>query len=198
MRHLRSTLTTLLLITVPLLALNWVSNLPKPEPTIPDSMKSAGFHGVDGALLEQELSKDSKLKFGGAAAVIACPSTMLVSERVSGLCGYCKVTDVEVYPSWLPEFSMRLDAADFDYRSFYEDFIHRRFFMRTLSFDKPFREKSADGWQESAGRWFTCRDDRELDVNAYIDVKWKQGDVSYEIGPYASLGEIRRQGFVSP
>lgn len=198
MRNLKSIIITLLVISVPLLALNWVSNLPKPEPEIPQSMKAQGFHGVDGAKFEQNLKKDSKLSFAGKTAIVACPKTMLLSDTTPALCGYCKFDDVEIYPSWLPEFSMRLDAEDFDYRSFYDDALHTRFFMKTNGFSEVFADYASEGWQESSGRWFSCRNDQELDVNAYIEVLWSAGQLSYQIGDYEALGIVRKQGFTSP
>ena len=198
MRNLKSIIITILVISVPLLGLNWYSNLPKPEPQIPQSMKAEGFHGVDGFTFEQTLAKDSKLSFGGKKAIVACPKTMLLSDEVPALCGYCKFDDFEIYPSWLPEFSMRLDVEDFDYRSFYDDALHTRFFMKTNGYSEVFADYAADGWQESAGRWFSCRNDEELDVNAYIEVVWNSGQLDYRIGDYEALGVVRKQGFTSP
>ena len=198
MRNVKSIIITLLVISVPLLALNWFSNLPKPEPEIPATMKSQGFHGVDGASFEQTLMKDPRLSFGGEPALVACPKTMLLSETSSALCGYCKVSDVEIYPSWLPEFSMRLDVEDFDYRSFYEDALHTRFFMKTNTHSQPFSSRTKDGWREGLGRWFSCRNDQQLDVNAYVEVLWNSEKLDYTIGNYDALGVVRKQGFSSP
>jgi hypothetical protein len=195
-RHLRPLLLTLCLIVVPLAALNWFSNLPKPEPEIPIALKTAGFHGIDGEAFERELSKDSRLRFNGATAVIACPSTLIVSETTVGLCGYCKVSDFVIYPSWLPGFTMKLETADFDYRSFYSDALHDRFFMRTHNFEDMF--SSNPRWNAAKGRWFSCRDSSELDVNAYIEVSYENGKPTYVIGEYLPLGQVRKQGFVSP
>ena len=59
MQNIRSLVITLLAITVPFIALNIVSNLPKAEPAIPTIMKSART-----ILLGQCDSKDSlALKF---------------------------------------------------------------------------------------------------------------------------------------
>ncbi|MCF8535940.1 MAG: hypothetical protein K9G66_03530 [Rhodoluna sp.] len=198
MQNIRALVITLLAISVPLLALNIVSNLPKAEPAIPATMKSAGFHGVDGVALERKLMNDSRLRFTGQPAIIACPKTLLMSDDVSGLCGYCKVSDFKVYPSWLDGFTMKLETADFDYRNFYVDQLHGRYVQRTNSSAELFDSFAADGWRESSGRWFTCRNQDELDVNAYIDVFWAAGELSYEIGAYEPLGPVRQQGFVSP
>ena len=123
---------------------------------------------------------------------------MLISDDVSGLCGYCKVSDFKVYPSWLDGFTMKLETADFDYRNFYVDQLHGRYIQRTNSSAELFDSYAADGWRESSGRWFTCRNQDELDVNAYIDVYWAAGKLSYQIGDYEPLGPVRQQGFVSP
>lgn len=197
MKHLRSLITTILLISLPLVALSWVSNLPKPAPEISQAIRDLGFESVDGVQLEQVLAKDSSLQFEGEAAVIACPKVLLTAADKPALCGYCKPSDFEVYPRWFDGFSAPIQVADFDYRHFYEDSLHKRFVMLTNSSQDLFSQESAQGWRESMGRWFTCRNDEELDVNAYVEVYSDDGQVSYKVGNYDALGVVREQGYAS-
>ncbi len=197
MKHLRPLIITIVLICLPLVALNWFSNLPKPPPTISQEIRNLGFEAVDGVQLEQTLSRETSLKFGGEQAVIACPKVLLTSKVQPGLCGYCKVNDVEIYPRWIEGFSAPIAVQDFDYRYFYDDSLHKRFVMLTNGSERLFREKSSAGWRESLGRWFTCRNDDELDVNAYIEIYSDGGKIHYQIGDYEALGSIRYQGYAN-
>jgi hypothetical protein len=196
-KHLRPLITTLLLISLPLVALSWVSNIPKSAPEISQDIRDLGFESVDGVQLEQTLAKDSNLQFGGEPAVVACPKVLLTTKDKPGLCGYCKPTDSEVYPRWFEGFSAPIQVADFDYRHFYEDSLHKRVVMLTNGSQDIFSEQSANGWRESLGRWFTCRNDDELDVNAYVEVYSDNGRVEYKIGNYDALGLVREQGYAS-
>ena len=197
MKHLRPLITTILLISLPLVALSWVSNLPKPAPQISQAIRDLGFESVDGVQLEQVLAKDPRLQFGGEPAVIACPKVLLTAADKPALCGYCKPSDFEVYPRWFDGFSAPIQVADFDYRHFYDDSLHKRFVMLTNSSQDLFSQVSAQGWRESMGRWFTCRNDDELDVNAYVEVYSDDGQVSYKVGNYDALGVVREQGYAS-
>ena len=197
MKHLRSLLTTLLLISLPLVALSLVSNIPKPAPEISQEIRDLGFESVDGVQLEQTLAKVSSLQFGGKPAVIACPKVLLTAKNKPGLCGYCKPSDFEVYPRWFDGFSTPIQVADFDYRYVYEDSLHKRFVMLTNGSQDLFNQQSPNGWRESLGRWFTCRNDDELDVNAYVEVYSDDGKIDYKVGTYDALGLVREQGYAS-
>jgi hypothetical protein len=197
LKHLRPLLTTLLLISLPLVALSWVSNIPKSTPEISQAIRNLGFESVDGVQLEQRLAKDPTLQFGGKPAVIACPKVLLTAKDKPGLCGYCKPGDFKVYPRWFDGFSTPIQVADFDYRHFYEDSLHKRFVMLTNGSQDLFSEQAANGWRESLGRWFTCRNDDELDVNAYVEVYSDDGKIDYKVGTYDALGLVREQGYAS-
>jgi len=196
-KHLRPLLVTILLITLPLAALSWVSNIPKPAPAISQEIRDLGFDSVDGVQVEQILAEDPSLQFGGVPAVIACPKVLLTAENNPGLCGYCKASDFEVYPRWFEGFSAPIQVADFDYRHFYEDSLHKRYVMLTNGSEQLFREQEANGWRDSLGRWFTCRNDDELDVNAYVEIYSSNGQIDYKIGDYDALGMIREQGYAN-
>ena len=196
MKNVKSILLAIAFIAIPLVAMNWAANLPAPDPAIPETYKAAGFQGINGAEFEKKLAGDSRLRFAGETAVIACPSTMLVSQTTSALCGYCKVSDFDIYPSWLPGFTMKIEPAQFDYRYFYRDSLRDRFFMLTHNFSDRFL--ASPHWKESKGRWFGCKNSSELDVNAYIEIHIRDGEPRYEIGEYNSLGLVRKQGAVSP
>jgi hypothetical protein len=196
-KHLRPLLTTMLLISLPLVALSWVSSIPKPAPAISDEIRALGFESIDGVQLEQKLAKDSSLHFGGEPAIIACPKVLLTANDKPGLCGYCKPTDFEAYPRWFEGFSKPIQVADFDYRHIYEDSLHKRFVMLTNGSEQLFREQSANGWRESLGRWFTCRNENGLDVNAYVEIYSENGKLDYKIGNYDALGLVREQGYAN-
>jgi hypothetical protein len=198
-KFLKPLLSLALAIFLPLAALVWYSNLPEPEPEIPASLKAQGVHGLLGERIEEVLLADKTLKLAGQDLVFACPTTLLASIDQPGLCGYCKVSDVVVYPSWQPGFTERLKPADFDFRSFYDDVLHKRYIMKTHTADKIFESAESNGWQASKGKWFTCRNESQLDVNAYVEVTYSEDAKSrfdYDLGAYDELGQVRPQPFV--
>jgi hypothetical protein len=69
--------------------------------------------------------------------------------------------------------------------------------MLTNGSQDLFSEQAANGWRESLGRWFTCRNDDELDVNAYVEVYSDDGKIDYKVGIYDALGLVREQGYAS-
>jgi hypothetical protein len=69
--------------------------------------------------------------------------------------------------------------------------------MRTHNFEEIFRERASEGWRDSMGRWFTCRNSDELDVNAYIEVSLVDNEPRFVIGDYDALGIVREQGLFS-
>ena len=184
-------------MVLPAVLLGWFSSLPKPAPQISESIKALGFSAIDGVELERKLAQDSRLSFGGEQAVIACPEIVLTADGKPGLCGYCKADDLEIYPSWLQGFTMKLEAGDFDYRHIYDDSLHKRYVMRTNNFEDIFRQREAEGWRDSMGRWFICRNSDELDVNAYIEVSLVDNEPIFVVGDYDALGIVREQGLFS-
>jgi len=47
------------------------------------------------------------------------------------------------------------------------------------------------------GRWFTCRNSDELDVNAYIEVSLVDNEPRFVIGDYDALGIVMELGLFS-
>lgn len=198
MKFLKSILSLVLAIFLPLGALLWYSNLPQPEPEISAALKAQGVHALFGDKVEQVLLADKTLKLAGQDFVFACPTTLLTSIDEPGLCGYCKVSDVVVYPSWQAGFTTRLKPADFDFRSFYDDVLHKRYIIKTHTADDVFKRAQSAGWQSSSGKWFTCRNESQLDVNAYVEITYSakaKFKFKYTLGPYEELGQIRTQPF---
>ena len=198
MKFLKPLLSLTLAIFLPLGALLWYSNLPEPEPEIPAQLKLLGVHGFDGKRVEEVLLSDQNLSLDGQRLVFACPTTLLASDSEPGLCGYCKLSDVIVYPSWQAGFTERLKPADFDFRSFYDDVLHKRYIMKTHTEEKIFLEAANVGWQPAKGKWFSCRNDEELDVNAYVEIRYSESSqhgFNYTLGAYEALTVPRPQPF---
>lgn len=198
MRFLKSTIGLAVGIFVPLLAFLWLANLPESEPEIPANLKLQGVHAFRGESVEEILGNAS-LQVDGEQLVFACPTTILATEDAAGLCGYCKYSEVIVYPSWQPGFTERLKAADFDFRSFYDDVLHKRYVMKTHGFDEIFEAAKSFGWQSRMGKWFTCRSSADqLDVTAYVEIRYSVNDENrfkFELSEYQTLGDIRLQPF---
>ena len=198
-KFIRPLIAMFIAIAIPAVVLTVVSNLPNPEPPIPSYYKAQGFSSLSGVQVESFLEAQSELKLGGQPALVACPATLIVGATTPGLCGYCKISDVVIYPFWQDGFTKKLTAANYDYRFFYVDALHTRFVSLRQSNARIFDQSKDDGkWRDSYGRWFKCQNADLLDVNAYVEVFKERTaanklKVRFDVGNYDALGIVRDQ-----
>jgi hypothetical protein len=68
--------------------------------------------------------------------------------------------------------------------------------MKTHTANEVFQR--TEGWQSSKGKWFTCRSESQLDVNAYVEVTYSETAkvrFTYTLGAYEEMGQVRLQPF---
>ncbi len=193
-RHIRPALIGLVVMLIPIAVITVIANLPPSDPPIPDYYKSQGFSAVSGEKLEKFIA--SAASFDAKSVAIACPDVTVVSQTQPGLCGYCKVSDMTVYPFWQSGFTAKLRPERYDYRAFYVDQIHRRYVALTHGDYSPFQVSEQQGfWTPGDGKWFFCKNSGLLDLNAYIKVyrDWSASNglhVRLEVGNYATLNPV--------
>ena len=198
-KFIRPLIVMFVVMAIPAIAFTVISSLPTPEPPIPAFFKAQGFSSLAGASVEDFLGNQEQLKFDGQPALVACPATLIVGTEKPGLCGYCKISDVVIYPFWQDGFTKKIAAQNYDYRYFYVDVLHKRYVSLRQTDAKVFEQsKQAGDWRESFGRWFKCQNADLLDVNAYIEI---YKDVSannklhvrFAVENYDALGIVREQ-----
>ena len=198
-KFIRPLITMFIVIAVPVIAFTIITNLPATQPPIPSYYSELGYSSVSGDQLETFLESQPDLKVDGETTIVACPSVLIVSEDIPGLCGFCKISNVVVYPFWQDGFQKKIAAAKYDYRYFYVDALRTRYVSLKQTGAKPFElSKSRGQWQESYGHWFKCQNSEHLDVNAYVEVRADKSAsnklrIKYSVGDYEALGAVRDQ-----
>ena len=168
-QHIRPALIGLIVMAIPILLIAVIANLPPSDPQLPDYYTAQGYSAVRGEQLEKLIATSTNLTASEFA--VACPDILVVSTTESGLCGYCKLTDMQVYPFWQSGFTAKLRPTRYDYRAFYFDHLHRRYVSLTHGDYAVFSASASQGqWQEGYGRWFMCKNADFLDINAYVKV----------------------------
>ena len=196
-KHIRPALIGLVVMLIPIVVITVIANLPPSDPPIPDYYKTQGLSAVDGSKLEKYIAGSTQLSSSDYA--IACPDVTVVSTTQPGLCGYCKISDLVVYPFWQEGFTMKLRPERYDYRSIYVDQIHRRYISLTHGDYRPFTDSEQQGfWTPSYGKWFYCKNAGYLDLNAYVKVyrDWPANNalhVRLDVGTYAALTPVLDQ-----
>ena len=195
--HIRPALIGLLVILIPVVAISVIASLPPSDPPIPDYFKAQGFSAVRGADLEKQIAATTQLATGEYA--IACPDVLVVSQSKPGLCGYCRISDMTVYPFWQEGFTAKLRPERYDYRAYYDGVLHHRFVLLTHGEYRPFKTSSALGqWNDSYGKWFYCKNSEYLDMNAYVEVfrdpkATNALKVRLAVGEYKTLNPVYNQ-----
>jgi hypothetical protein len=198
-KFIRPLITMFVVIVLPVIAFSYFTNLPAAQPPIPSYYSDLGYSSVSGEQLETYLEGQPDLLTESESIAVACPTVLIVSQSEPGLCGYCKLSDVVIYPFWQDGFQKKIAAAEYDYRYFYVDALRTRYVSLKQTDAKPFEVSKSNGqWRESYGRWFKCQNAEHLDINAYVEI-YEDKDasnklrISYKVGNYETLGQVRPQ-----
>ncbi len=196
-RHIRPALVGVIVMLIPIVVITVIANLPPSDPPIPDYYKAQGLSAVDGSKLEKYIATATQLDSQNYA--VACPDVTVVSTTQPGLCGYCKISDMVIYPFWQEGFTAKLRPERYDYRSIYIDQIHRRYISLTHGDYRLFTKSEQQGfWNPSYGKWFYCKTSGYLDLNAYVKVyrDWSASNalhVRLDVGTYETLTPVLDQ-----